>query len=155
MPGNIITEFRGQAYFLSNFYMHPVYYDGVEWPSAEHAYQASKSSIKREKEVILNCETPGQAKRMGRLVAVRKDFEQNKLQIMTEIVRSKFSAEPLRTWLLETADATLVEGNTWGDRFWGFDLQAQRGDNHLGKILMKVREEIRAGQKHKSLQRQP
>ena len=49
--------------------------------------------------------------------------------------------ETLKTNLLKTGDAMLIEGNTWGDRIWG---QVNGvGENNLGKILMRIREELK------------
>ena len=71
---------------------------------------------------------------------MRPDWEQVKTGIMEEIVRAKFTQHPeLAALLLATGDTVLVEGNHWGDTCWGVDTRTGRGENHLGKILMKVR----------------
>lgn len=140
-----ITSFTGEFRFLSNFYLHPVEYEGAVCKSAEHAYQAAKTLDPLEKETVRRLQKPGQAKRAGRLLTLRKDWDEVKLQVMEEILRRKFSTEPLRSWLLETGDAELIEGNTWGDLFWGAVRRDGRweGRNYLGKLLMFIREELR------------
>ena len=81
---------------------------------------------------------------MGRRVKLRPDWEQVKVGLMEEIVRAKFTQnEDLKQRLLATGDKRLAEGNTWGDTFWGVDLRSGRGENHLGRILMRVRDELK------------
>jgi ribA/ribD-fused uncharacterized protein len=102
-----------------------------------------------ERHAIANCLTPGRAKRMGRRVALRSDWESVKEDVMLEGLCLKFSDEQLADWLLETGDEELVEGNDWSDNFWGVchckKCQAQgiQGQNRLGHLLMKVREMIK------------
>lgn len=142
-PDTAITVFTGEYRFLSNFYQCPVHYLKRTWPSAEHAYQAAKSLRPEDHERIFHASTPGEAKRLGRQVALRPDWESRKLGIMAAIVERKFSENPdLRARLLETGDRELVEGNTWGDRFWG--VYRGEGRNELGKILMEVRTQLRS-----------
>ena len=87
---------------------------------------------------------PGKSKGMGRKVLLRPDWEQVKIGIMEEIVRAKFVQHPeLARLLVGTCDKILVEGNRWGDTCWGVDTRTGQGENHLGKILMKVREELK------------
>ena len=87
---------------------------------------------------------PSNAKRRGRHVQLRKDWESVKNGIMEEIVRAKFIQNlELKAQLLSTGDAILIEGNTWNDRYWGVDVRSGVGKNHLGKILMKIRSELR------------
>ena len=86
--------------------------------------------------------SPGQAKKYGKTVELRKDWEDVKLSIMEEIIREKFIYDPdLVKMLLDTGDKELIEGNNWNDTFWG--MCRGKGENHLGKILMKLREELR------------
>ena len=70
---------------------------------------------------------------------LRPAWDDIKLNVMRDLVWRKFSEDPeLRAKLLATGDAELVEGNAWGDTFWGVD-QSGKGENHLGKILMETR----------------
>jgi ribA/ribD-fused uncharacterized protein len=129
--------------FLSNFYVYPVTVFGCLWQSAEHAYQAQKfTTWPAQYARIKAAETPGKAKKLGRDSGIRKDWEQVKLEVMLEIIRAKFQDADLRRQLFATGDQELREGNHWGDTFWG--VCNGRGDNHLGKILMQVRQEIQA-----------
>lgn len=135
-----IKEFSGEHRWASNFYMCPVEWDGRVWPSSEHAYQAAKSLDKGEQEKIRKCKTAGEAKKLGKLVNKRKEWDVVKLGVMKMILREKFKNPELRKKLLDTGDVYLEEGNHWGDKFWGVCLG--EGHNHLGKILMAIRQEI-------------
>lgn len=138
----IILEFKGSNLWLSNFYLAGVFYGGMLYPTAENAYQAAKSLDDKVRETFMDV-IPGVAKRMGRRVELRPDWEDKKLEIMKEIVTLKFTQNPdLKQKLLATGDTPLFEGNTWGDTFWGIDLTSKSGQNHLGKILMEVRSEL-------------
>ncbi len=138
---NEISYFDDDYAFLSNFYEHPVEYEGKIYPSNEHAFQAAKSLSDNDKENIKNQPSPSRAKFAGRKVKLRKDWEDVKLDIMYEICKSKFSDETLKQKLLDTNDLELVEGNTWDDNFWG--KCNEDGQNNLGKILMRIRDELR------------
>lgn len=135
----MIDRFDGTKYrFLSNFFMAPVAYEGILYPSTEHAFQAAKSLDPKVRQRIANLPTPGQAKRAGRQVSIRPDWEQVKYDVMSEIVLEKFlTHSDLRQKLIDTGDEELVEGNTWGDQYWGVCNGV--GLNNLGKILMQVR----------------
>lgn len=136
-----IDSFRkGKYRWLSNFWPAPVTYDGVLYSSVEHAYVASKTLDKRERNKVFLFETPGQVKRFGRRLKIREDWEDVKLDIMEDLVTQKFHDPELRQNLLDTRDAELIEGNNWNDTYWGVCRGV--GSNHLGKILMKVRERI-------------
>lgn len=138
-----INEFQREFRFLSNFWPAPVALDGVVYPSVEHAYVAAKTLDLSARHVILNS-TPGEAKRYGRTLKLRSDWEQVKIPVMRDLVSQKFAHRGLAAKLRATGDAELIEGNTWGDTFWG--VCKGRGQNHLGKILMGVREAIRLAQ---------
>lgn len=135
---NYIAGFFKEYRFLSNFHDAQAAYDGVVYPTSEHAFQAAKTFDLDEREAILNCQTPGESKKMGRSVKLRKDWEKVKIPIMFNIVLDKFTRnEEIRKKLLETEDKILIEENNWGDKFWG---QVEGiGQNQLGKILMTVR----------------
>ena len=136
---NKIDSFSGPYRFLSNFYPAPVLLDNVLYPSTEHAFQAAKTTGDRS--AFLKG-TPTDAKRLGRRVALRPDWEAIKIDVMLDLLRQKFNGGGLRTKLLATGDAELIEGNMWGDRFWG--VYRGVGENHLGRLLMRVRAEIAA-----------
>ncbi len=137
-----IDSFQGKYRFLSNFWPAMVEYEGITYPSVEHAYQASKTMDMGERRRISEIVEPGDAKRAGRAAKQRPDWEEVKLRVMEDCVRYKFAHHAeLRDKLLATDEAELIEGNSWGDRFWG--VCDGQGENHLGKILMKVRTELR------------
>lgn len=149
MPDEI-TAFRGEYAFLSNYYLCVVELDEVAYSSVEHAFQAAKTDNPDERYQIQIAPTPSRAKQIGRKVKLRADWESVKIGIMESLVRYKFTAHgDLRALLLATDDAHLIEGNTWNDRIygavWSEKSQAWMGQNHLGKILMKVRDELREG----------
>ena len=143
---NKIEEFQGRFRFLSNFYRSVIWIDGKSYETAEHAFQAAKSIRDEDAEQIRSAFTPGGAKRRGRKVEMRADWEGVKLDIMKEIVRQKFyQNRGLGKQLIETGDLYLEEGNRWNDTFWGIDLRTLKGTNHLGRILMEVRDELAHG----------
>lgn len=134
-----ITSFRGRYFFLSNFYPCSVKYSGMTFENNEAAFQAMKCPSRKAEFCKL---APSEAKKLGRKVQLRGDWEQNKYDIMYQICKAKFSQNPdMRKLLLSTGDSPLVEGNTWGDREWG--VCNGTGENKLGKILMRVRRELR------------
>lgn len=142
MESKEIKVFRGEYEFLSNFFNVPIEYKGMYYLNSEAAFQAQKCRTEEEKIPFMTC-TATKAKRMGRQVLLRPDWESVKIQLMEEIVRAKFSQNPrLAEKLLKTGDKMLIEGNTWRDTFWGVDLESGKGENHLGQILMKVRSEL-------------
>ncbi len=147
---DVISEFRGEFYFLSNFYPVPFYYKGVQFLNAEAAFQAQKDP-KRQKE--FSCLGPSEAKRLGRRVELREDWELVKESEMFDIVQAKFQQNPeLAKKLLETGNAVLIEGNQWHDNIWGSctcDRCKNQGVNMLGQILMAVRHICRGTERMK------
>lgn len=137
-----IRSFRGEYKFLSNFYKAPIEYEGLCYLNNEAAFQAQKCLTEEEKREFTDC-PPGKAKRKGRQVQLREDWEEVKVDLMEKIVRAKFAQHPeLAVLLFKTGERELIEGNTWHDTFWGMDMITEEGENHLGKILMKVRKDI-------------
>jgi len=135
----VIDSFRGDFGFLSNFYEASIWVDKLQYRSVEHAYQAAKASDPSARELIRNAKRPGDAKRLGKAVQLPPDWEARKVDLMRDCLRQKFSNPLLRSLLLATGDAMLVEGNTWNDTFWG--VCRGRGENWLGRLLMEVRSE--------------
>ena len=141
----MINEFRGKYYFLSNFYSAPVTYDGITYQNNEAAFHSAKILSGREQFANLD---PSSAKKLGRSVKLREDWEEVKDDIMYEICKSKFSQNlNLGKKLLATGDEYLEEGTTgWHDNYWG-NCECDKcknieGKNTLGKILMRIREEL-------------
>lgn len=141
----------GEDYsFLSNMYPCLVKYNGIVYTCSEAAYQAAKSLDPTVP--IEFCSMSGPvSKRRGRQLKLREDWDDIKLTVMEEILRAKFSHKEMADLLLSTGDAFLLEGNTWHDNFWGncrCDKCASiNGQNHLGGLLMKIREELRNSDK--------
>lgn len=133
----MINSFKGKYYFLSNFYEAPVTYDGITYQNNEAAFQAQKTLCNNEK-IEFSKLNPSEAKRKGRKVTLRPDWEQIKETRMLEICKAKFNQNSdLCDMLIATGNTHLEEGNTWGDKVWG--TVDGIGQNRLGKILMDVR----------------
>lgn len=148
-PNEVINEFSGGHRWLSNFWMVGITHDGILYPSVEHAYQAAKTLDFAQRWEISQLAKPGEAKRAGRKVAIRPDWEQIKDRIMGELLVQKFSTYPeLRHKLLATGHCQLIEGNLWHDQVWGSCNCATHagipGENRLGKVLMQVRSLLQA-----------
>lgn len=134
----MIDSFSGHYRFLSNFYPCLIRYQGLGFKSVEHAYQAMKTENPQHQRRIQKAATAKEAKRLGRRVALRANWEEVKIDVMEEMVHRKFRDDAkLRNLLIGTGNKNLIEGNTWGDTFWG--MCDGRGENHLGRILMRVR----------------
>ena len=172
----MITKFTGDWNVLSNFYQHPFQLVGGDtppthwWNTAEHAFQAYKATDVFGFTKIRNARTPAEAKRLGRDVECRLDWDQVKRELMLRILLSKFAIPELRQRLINTGTEVLVEGNTWNDVYWGavpapLTVSFRRGPgfpegklpvwrpggyasewlagcNWLGRLLMTVREVI-------------
>jgi predicted NAD-dependent protein-ADP-ribosyltransferase YbiA (DUF1768 family) len=133
----MITAFQGEHRWLSNFWPAQVELDKVIYPSVEHAYQAAKSIDDKGQREPFQWGTAGDAKRRGRKLKVRRGWDGMKVQIMQDLIRQKFAPG--------TALAVyIVEGNTWGDTFWGVCRGV--GENHLGRLLMEQRDELKGEQ---------
>lgn len=138
---NIIDSFSGEYDFLSNFYPVEIFWDEGTYPTVEHAYQALKTLNPLERIAIGRAATPGKAKRLGQNCTLRSDWEEIKYFTMEYFVQQKFYRNSnLQERLLATGSAEIVEGNTWGDTYWGVCKGA--GKNYLGKILMEVRHNL-------------
>lgn len=141
----MINRFIDEYEFLSNFYPSPIYDNaGKEYPTVEHYFQAMKTFNLQKRELIRLAESPGKAKRIGRLVQLREDWEDRKLDIMEKALIQKFQIPQLREKLLATGKEELIESNFWNDTYWG--VCKGEGENHLGKLLMSIREKIRDGE---------
>lgn len=138
----MINSFSGEYRFLSNFWPCLINYNSQLWPSVEHAYQASKCKNIEDQKLFIG-KTAGQCKSLGKKIEIREDWDGIKFDTMLTLVRLKFNYPNslLQEKLLMTNDQELIEGNTWGDIYWG--VCDGQGENNLGKILMQVRKEIR------------
>lgn len=138
----MIQSFTGKYSFLSNFYRNPVILDGILYPSAEHAYMSHKSDDLLWK---TDCQdftvTPAEIKKLSRSVKLVDNWDNMRLEVMYNVLKAKFNCPVLAQKLKETGDQELIEGNTWNDTYWG--VCNGIGHNHLGKLLMQVRSELK------------
>lgn len=157
---NGLNGFCGEFSFLSNFYRHkpiivvlPYRYPNGDTPfsnvcicdNIEHLFQSSKTLNREEINYIASFDTPGQAKRAGRRITLREDWEEIKDEVMAYLVREKFKIPKLQDLLLAIPDDTyIVEMNHWNDKYWGVCKRTFEGQNKLGEILMKIRSELRS-----------
>ncbi len=140
-----INSFQGEHRFLSNFWPCCIIWEGLVYPSLEHAYAASKTDDISLKKIIQSCPTPGEAKEWLEDHDIKPAVSwtiPKKLLVMEELLLIKFGGkEPLLTRaLMDTGNVALIEGNDWGDSFWG--VYESMGENNLGKLLMKVRKSL-------------
>lgn len=143
-----ISSFSGQWAFLSNFHPAPLVWEGIEYQTSEHAFNAGKTTDPAERQRIAAAPTPGMAKRLGRRVTLRGEWDRRvRYETMAAVLRAKFADPQRAAALLATGDATLTEGNRhhdqhWGDCRCGRPACAQPGRNHLGRLLMALRAEL-------------
>lgn len=148
----MIKQFNKEYAAFSNFYPCAVHFEGLNYPTTEHAFQAAKSKNGMDRRIIseLSADQAGEAKRLGRQVVLRKDWSIVNISIMKRLLMQKFSYDNFKELLLSTGDEHIVEGNYWHDNFWG-DCYCKKckdieGQNNLGKLIMKVRELIKNDQ---------
>lgn len=147
MNREIINRFVGRYWFLDNFYPTPCEYDGIIYSTSEHAFQAAKSMDLKIRDIISIIPTPAEAKSFGRKISpLREDWNTIRVEVMESVLRSKFNEPELRKKLIDTGDAILIEGNNHRDKFWG--MYKGEGENMLGIILMKLREEFKNENNH-------
>lgn len=138
------ADFSGDLYFLSNFYPCEILIKGILFANVEQYFQWSKCITKQDKDNILSTDNPGEAKCIGRKVKINPNWDNIREYVMYEGLIAKFTQnEDLKSKLLSTDDSLLVEGNNWGDKFWGVDYYTRIGENKLGKLLCKVKINIK------------
>ena len=144
-PPTFIYDSKGKwvRNWFSNMVAEDVIIDGVKWNSVENYYQAMKSNDLAIQQLFLNI-NPSEAKKLGRKVVLRPDWETFRVEVMKKALICKFTDNiNNKARLLQTEDSILVEWNNWGDRVWGVDVRDYNGQNILGKLLMQIRSEIR------------
>jgi ribA/ribD-fused uncharacterized protein len=141
---DVIGPFKRDWRFLSNFAPVSVRYDGTDFSTSEHAYQAAKARNEPDLYDRIGASTdPDEAKRLGRQASLSEDWHERKRYVMLEIVTAKFGQNPTcRDDLLRTGEKTIVELNSWDDTYWGADIETGKGKNMLGRILMGVRSSL-------------
>ncbi|AHX01153.1 hypothetical protein M316_0088 [Nitrincola phage 1M3-16] len=143
----MIETFKKEPYtFLSNMYPCEVLYKGRVFKSSEAAYQSAKSGDENWKDWCASEDNPYLIKKKSRQVDIKEDWDEYKKKVMWNILKRKYSIEPLRSKLLETGDEFIQEGNWWGDKFWGVCLKTGEGENYLGRMLMEIRRRIKDGE---------
>lgn len=139
-----IPYYETSNFVFSNFSAHLVNYEGWAYPTVEHAFHAQKFEDKDLRSQIQNCPSPIAAWGLARKLKPqrRTDWDDIKIEVMTNIIRSKIEQNPdVKTALLATGNEEIVEVNQYDD-FWGNGPDGN-GQNHTGKIFMKLREELR------------
>ena len=140
---DILTFTTPEHRWLSNMTYVNIEYNGLIYPSTENFYQAMKYKSQLTRKLISTLK-PHESKGYSRNnLMTNEKFEERKLDIMLYAQRKKYSQEPFKSNLLSTGDCLLEEGNWWGDKFWGVDIKTREGENHLGKIIMQVREGLK------------
>lgn len=165
----MINKFEGRWRFLSNFYPCVIEHQGIKYNSVESFYVGMKVNDQQLingkyytpgdfREMIALIKNPTEVKKIGGKVKLRSNWEEKKLEVMNWAIRQKFKNNPdLKEMLLSTSNQDIVEGNYWHDKFWGIctcDKCGNKGENHLGKILMEVRDELTPRNQRPSLEDQ-
>lgn len=135
----MINNFREEYEFLSNFHLCQIEFEGLIYPSTENAYQSAKTLDLTLRKKFVNI-SPAKSKKLGKSVKIRDDWEKFKLKIMEDLLRKKFDIPYLKEKLLLTGEKLLVESNNWNDQYWG--VCNGKGKNHLGKLLMQIRQKF-------------
>lgn len=148
LPG-VIDSFSGEYRFLSNFWPCVILYDNTIWPTVEHAYQAAKTTNPAFREIIRTAGSGGEAKKLGYDLRLPEGWDKYRVPLMMKLLAIKFpnGHAELSRLLVMTDPAILIEGNTWGDKFWGQTWINGRlvGENHLGRLLMARRNQLIGG----------
>lgn len=139
----MIKEFQNEYRWLSNFAPCKIVLNGTSFPSVEHAYMSAKSNDPEWKNICADSLLwPGKVKRMSRKVKLISNWEVKKTEIMEQCLKQKYKQEPYKTKLINTGNILIQEGNYWNDRFWGVCLKTNIGENILGKMIMKIRNQL-------------
>jgi len=145
LPRGMISSFSGPYAFLSNFYPCKVTFEDCPFPTVENGYQAAKTENLIERVYFMNIE-PAHAKRLGKKVVLRPDWEQIKEAVMFDLLRQKFEEPQMCEKLRSTGGQSLIEGNWWHDNYWGScrcpEHKGRVGKNRLGFLLMKLRDTL-------------
>ncbi|MCC7246955.1 MAG: NADAR family protein [Saprospiraceae bacterium] len=141
----MIEHFRDEHRWLSNFYPCIILFRGKRYPSVEYAYMSAKSDDKSWKRMCADTRVKqGEIKKKSRHLTLVANWDDIKVDVMRTCLELKFAQEPFKTWLLETGEIHLQEGNTWGDTFWGVDETTGEGQNMLGQLIMEIRQQIQS-----------
>ena len=137
-----IESFDGKYRWLSNFWLCPVARSGYIYPSTENAYQSAKVSKFIGENPFLTC-SPAKAKEYGQKMLDRMSWDSVKVDVMRGVLKQKFrEGSYLGEKLIDTDNVSIIQGNTWGDKFWG--VCDGEGRNMLGFLIMQIRSELQA-----------
>ena len=137
---DVINQFKGKYDFLNNRFGCLFVWQGLQYGNVEAAFQASKCTEESERKVFAGC-SADKAALKGKELVPFSGWEKARLNIMESILQAKFEQNPaLMEKLIETGDCLLINGNNKQETFWGVELYSWQGENHLGKIIMKIRE---------------
>ncbi len=140
----MIKEFQGEYRWLSNFWPVQIKYKGRVFHNVENAFHSEKSDDSFFKDFCkLESNPKIVKKRQLDMITLRSDWGNVKVEIMEELTRIKYHNLELQQKLLDTGNQEIQEGNSWDDTFWGINLETGKGENRLGKIIMKIRDEIK------------
>lgn len=131
----------GEVDWMRNDYLSPITVGGIEYPSVEHAYQASKFRDRDIKKDISVADTVREARQIGKSFSddLREDWDDVKYDIMENLVRKKFQDDVLAERLAKTGNMDIImEGY---DEYWGTGRYGA-GRNKLGDIFKTVRTEV-------------
>jgi ribA/ribD-fused uncharacterized protein len=145
-----IDSFTGYFEFLSNNFYTPIYYEGILYPSVTHAFHASRSSDENTRKAILNAESLVAVSKIAKRIEDPADWPNRRVRIMEQLVRDKFRrSKELLEKLKATQNREIVmtyDEETAGNIFWGVVKgKSEKGQNQLGRILMRIREDIKEG----------
>lgn len=142
----MITHFKDEYSWLSNFEKVQIEFEGRLYPSVEHAYIAAKSEDQGWRELCTTTKyRAGDLKEISEEIELRDGWDDMQVFVMYDILKTKFIKNEYRTKLLNTGDMELIHGNWWGDDYYGVDVNTDEGQNILGRLLMKIRKELRDG----------
>jgi len=143
--GKVIGFYEREFYPFSNFSSFNVKWKGKIWSTSEHAYQAAHF-FKTAPNLVKKIHKAKSAHEAYKIAKTNADkapgnWHEIKTVIMEDIVRHKLKQNPyVMRKLIQTGDRYLVEDSP-KDNFWGWGLKKD-GRNELGKIWMKIRDEI-------------
>lgn len=140
----MIKEFQGEYRWLSNFAPIIIRIGNRNYPSVEHAYMASKSEDPEWKDFCTDKNnSPGKIKRLSKNIKLKEGWNDDlRLRLMEAFIRIKFNQDPYKSKLIATGNQNIQEGNYWNDKFFGICLKTGIGENHLGRLIMKIRDEL-------------
>lgn len=127
--------------WFSNFELVDITINGIRYKSVENYYQAQKT-LDRNMQATIAIVSPSEAKKIGKSLKIREDWEDVKQQIMEYGLINKFLVQDSAYQLLDTKDEVLIEWNNWNDKIWGVSIKDNKGANLLGKMLMQLRSNL-------------